>query len=220
MKSYLIKVLSSYVGSFVLVAFALGASGSANASEAMLKRFFNEVSNLQADFEQIIVDEKGNTVEKKSGVFSFSRPGKFRWNYMADEPDYPLGQQIISDGSLITFYDPDFETATQRSMVNALEQVPTLVLVQSGASLERHFSITDIGETDGRSWVNLKPKDENTSYRGLMVGFTKQSLSAIVFIDGLGNETRLTFDAVRTNTKLQADLFSFTAGPNVDVIRQ
>jgi len=220
MKNYLDKVLNSCFSSLVLVTLALGFSGSANASEAMLKRFFNEVSTLQADFDQLIVDEKGNTVEKKKGVFSFSRPGKFRWNYMTDDPDYPLGQQIISDGSLITFYEPDLETANQRSMINALEQVPTLILVQSGASLDLHFTITDIGETDGLSWVNLKPKDENTSYRGLMVGFTKRGLSAIVLTDGLGNETRLTFDALRTNTKLKSNLFSFIAGPDIDVIRQ
>ena len=220
MKKYLHYVLTPYYSSLFVVVIAISFNLSANASEAVLKHFFNEVSTLQADFDQVIVDETGSTIERKQGIFSFSRPGKFRWNYMTDDPDYPLGQQIISDGSLITFYDPDLETANQRSMINALEQVPTLVLVQSGASLERHFIISDIGKTDGRSWVNLKPKDEDTSYRGLMIGFTDKTLSAIVLTDGLGNETRLTFNAVRSNAKLSPNLFAFIAGPDVDVIRQ
>lgn len=183
-------------------------------------RFFEEVETLQASFDQRIVDESGNTLELKKGIFSLSRPGRFRWNYITDDPDYPVGQQIISDGSTITFYEPDLETANQRSMINALEQVPTLLLVQSGESLEKHFNVTDFGKTDGLTWVALKPKDENAGYQGLMIGFDKQLLSAIVLTDGLGNETRLTLRNVVTNQTLSDQLFTFVPSEGVDLIRQ
>jgi len=184
-----------YIGFFL--AWSSYAS-TAIASETMLKRFFSEVNSLQADFNQKIVDESGATLETKKGIFSFSRPGKFRWNYIGDE-DYSLGQQIISDGNLITFYEPDLETANQRSMQNALEQVPTLLLVQSGEELDEHFTLTDFGLTDGLTWVSLKPKDENAGYQGLMVGFAREELSAIILTDGLGNETRLSLSNVINN---------------------
>ena len=190
------------------------------ASEVMLKRFFSEVSTLQADFNQRIVDESGMTLEVKQGVFSFSRPGKFRWNYISDDEDYPLGQQIISDGRLITFYEPDLETANQRSMQNAVEQVPTLLLVQSGESLEEHFTIRDFGLTDGLTWVALKPKDDNAGYQGLMVGFAKDILSSIILTDGLGNETRLSLSNVSNNVALDVSLFEFNPSDGVDVITQ
>ncbi len=183
-------------------------------------RFFEEVETLQAGFDQRIVDESGNTLEVKKGIFSLSRPGRFRWNYVTDDPDYPVGQQIISDGSTITFYEPDLETANQRSMINALEQVPTLLLVQTGESLEKHFDVTDFGKTDGLTWVALKPKDENAGYQGLMIGFKKQLLSAIVLTDGLGNETRLTLSDVVTNRKLDEQLFAFVPSEGVDLIQQ
>jgi len=189
------------------------------ASETMLKRFFSEVNSLQADFNQKIVDESGATLETKKGIFSFSRPGKFRWNYIGDE-DYSLGQQIISDGNLITFYEPDLETANQRSMQNALEQVPTLLLVQSGEELDEHFTLTDFGLTDGLTWVSLKPKDENAGYQGLMVGFAREELSAIILTDGLGNETRLSLSNVINNIELNASLFEFSPSDDVDVIKQ
>jgi len=196
------------------------ASPAVMASEAMLKRFFTDVKTLQADFNQQIFDESGMTLETKNGVFSLSRPGKFRWNYANNDEDFPLGQQIISDGRFITFYEPDLETANQRSMLNAIEQVPTLLLVQSGENLEQHFSITDFGLTDGLTWVALKPKDENAGYQGLMVGFAKQELSSIVLTDGLGNETRLSLSNVVSNTELDASLFEFNPAEGVDVIRQ
>lgn len=199
---------------------SLATSASTNASEPMLMRFFEEVETLQAGFDQRIVDESGNTLEVKKGIFSLSRPGRFRWNYVTDDPDYPVGQQIISDGSTITFYEPDLETANQRSMINALEQVPTLLLVQTGESLEKHFDVTDFGKTDGLTWVALKPKDENAGYQGLMIGFKKQLLSAIVLTDGLGNETRLTLSDVVTNRKLDEQLFAFVPSEGVDLIQQ
>ena len=195
-------------------------SSVANASEAMLERFFIEVNTLQADFTQQIVDESGMTLESKSGVFSLSRPGKFRWNYANEDPEYPVGQQIISNGELITFYEPDLETANQRSMFNALEQVPTLLLVQSGESLDEHFTVTEFGLTDGLTWVALKPKDENAGYQGLMVGFAKEQLNSIVLTDGLGNETRLALSNVVSNSELDGALFEFSPGKGVDVIRQ
>ncbi|MBL4670635.1 MAG: outer membrane lipoprotein chaperone LolA [Arenicella sp.] len=212
----LIKVmLFTVLGSSMFI-----ASSAANASEAMLKRFFIEVNTLQADFTQQIVDESGMTLENKNGVFSLSRPGKFRWSYANEDPEYPIGQQIVSNGELITFYEPDLETANQRSMLNALEQVPTLLLVQSGESLEEHFNVTDFGLTDGLTWVELKPKDENAGYQGLMIGFAKEQLNSIVLTDGLGNETRLVLSNVVSNSELDSSLFEFTPGDGVDVIRQ
>lgn len=205
----------------VVLGLFIGLSSSiASASEAMLKRFFIEVNTLQADFNQRIVDESGMTLEIKKGVFSLSRPGKFRWNYANDDEDFPLGLQIISDGRLITFFEPDLDTANQRSMQNALEQVPTLLLVESGERLETHFNIVDFGLTDGFTWVALKPKDENAGYQELMIGFAKEVLSAIVLTDGLGNETSLTLSNVVTNTELETALFEFTPADGVDVVRQ
>jgi len=202
---------------FIIVSFN---ATRVSASGEMLKRFFSEVKTLQADFEQKIVDESGATLETKKGIFSFSRPGKFRWNYISGDPEYPVGQQIVSDGRLITFYEPDLETANQRSMQNALEQVPTLLLVQSGERLEEHFTIRDFGVTDGLTWVALKPNDENVGYQGLMIGFSEEQLNSIVLTDGLGNETRLALSSVISNSELDPSLFEFRPSEGVDIIRQ
>lgn len=208
-----------------VVTLALGLSVSLLstgllASEAELKRFFIDVRSLQANFEQEVVDETGKSLDSKTGVFSFLRPGKFRWNYASTDDDEPLGQQIISDGHLITFYEPDLDTANQRSMNDALSQVPTLLLVQNGANLEAHFSITDYGKTDGLTWVALKPKDPESGYQSLMVGFKQSQLSAIIMTDALGNETRLQLSDVVTNTKLSPGLFEFKPSDSTDVVRR
>jgi len=215
----MIRLFSNSLAALVCVC-ALFFSANSLASEAMLKRFFAEVDTLQARFEQKVSDESGMTLQSKTGVFSFSRPGKFRWNYHSQDPDLELGEQIISDGKTITFYEPDLETATQRSMSNALEQVPTLLLVESGQNLDEHFNVTDFGKTDGLTWVALKPKDENAGYQELMLGFAAQDLNTIMLTDGLGNQTRLDLSRVSENTKLDKQLFTFLPSDDVDIIRQ
>ena len=192
-------------------------AATVQASESALNRFFEEVTTLQADFILRIVDETGMTLESSSGIFSLLRPGKFRWNYNGDDPD-TQGLQIISDGKIITFYEPDLETASRRSFSEAIEQVPTMVLVQSGGDLNKHFAVTDYGLTDGLSWVALKPLDADAGYRELMIGFSGELIDTIVLTDGLGNETRLLLRDVQRNMGLENTVFEFDPPAGVDVV--
>ena len=191
---------------------------SANASQALLENFFAEVSTLEANFEQTVVDETGMMLDFSSGRFSLSRPGKFRWDYESSDEALDQGQQIIADGKTIIMYDPDLEQVTQRSLGNAISQVPSLLLVQSGALLDQHFSITDIGLTDGLSWVSLKPLAEDAAYQHLMIGFLKGQLNTIQLLDGLGNETRLNLSSVLENKSLPLDRFDFKVPEGADLL--
>jgi len=195
-------------------------SSPAWSSEAMLTQFFKEVSTFQANFDQNVVDESGSALDSQSGIFSFSRPGKFRWNYAGTDEYEPLGQQIISDGKTITFFEPDLDSAVQQSMSNAVAQVPSMLLVQSGENLETHFNVTDYGKTDGLTWVGLKPKDPDSSYQSLMIGFAESQLNAIIMTDALGNETRLRLSKVVSNLELEPSLFKFAPSDSTDVVRR
>ena len=205
---------------FVLSLLVHGCFDVAKASAQSLQTFFNQVQSLQADFDQLVVDENGMTLDSSQGVFSLQRPGKFRWNYLPKDDYSEQGQQIISDGDWITFFDPDLETANQRSLQQALKQVPTLALVQSGVDAGKFFTISDYGLTDGLFWFGLKPKDPDAVYQGLLIGFKNEELRTILLTDGLGNETKLSLRNVKTNIELAPSLFEFSAGENIDVIRE
>ena len=190
---------------------------SANASQQLLSGFFEEVTTLSAHFDQRVVDETGFVLENSSGKFFLSRPGQFRWDYDSQDPDYERGQQIVADGESIFMYDPDLDQVTKRSLIDALGQVPSLLLVQTGAEIDSHFNISDFGVIDGLSWVGLKPKDENAGYQQLMIGFLGEEINTITLLDGLGNETRLSLTVVRANVELEDDVFAFVAPEGVDV---
>jgi len=209
----------TYTVSLLIISYV--AVNACHASEKSLALFFQEVDSLEAVFEQQVVDESGLTLERSSGMFFLSRPGKFRWNY--DDPyseTNDLGQQIIADGEHIYMYDPDLEQVTQRSMKDAISQVPSLLLVQSGGEANDHFNIIDFGVTDGLSWVSLKPKADEASYQQLMIGFAGTELRSIVLLDGLGNETRLTLSMVKNNLDVPSSMFDFKAPDGVDVLAE
>ena len=199
---------------FVVGCFCIS---TAQASEAMLEKFFKEVTTLQAHFEQTVMDETGFTLEESSGTFYLSRPGKFRWDYTSIDPELEQGQQIVADGQSIFMYDPDLEQVTQRGLEDALGQVPSLLLVQTGANIEQHFDVNDFGEVEGLTWVGLKPKDENAGYQQLMIGFLGEEINTITLVDGLGNETRLSLTAVKDNPELATSVFDFTVPEGADV---
>lgn len=197
---------------------------SSNASEAALKDFFANTKSLQAAFMQRVFDESGIELERRSGQFSLSRPGRFRWDYDAEIADNnsvaERGQQIVTNGKSIFIYDPDLLQVTKRSMQNALSQVPSLILVQSGGDLDEHFKVDNIGMTDGLSWVSLSPKDPDAAYRKLMLGFDKKKLNSIFLFDGLGNETQLVLSDVRQNLKLDDAVFEFILPEGADVFTE
>lgn len=204
---------------FLMVICVL-CSNVANGSEAALKNFFAKVQTLQAGFEQQVFDESGMSLESSQGTFSLSRPGKFRWNYASTDSTLALGPQIVADGESILMYDPDLEQLTKRRLSDALAQVPSLLLVQTGTDIENHFVITDFGLTDGLTWVALKPRDENAAYQQLMVGFEQDVLRSITLFDGLGNETRLRFRHVQSNVDLPANTFTIDVPEGVDVLSE
>ena len=193
---------------------------AAQASEQVLSKFFTDVTTLSAQFDQKVVDETGFVLETSSGTFYLSRPGQFRWDYQSEDPDYELGQQIVADGQSIFMYDPDLQQVTQRTLEDALAQIPSLLLVQTGEKIDEHFNVSDFGVIEDLSWVGLKPKDENAGYQQLMIGFLGEEINTITLLDGLGNETRLSLTVVRANVELEKDVFAFDAPEGSDVLVQ
>jgi len=190
------------------------------ASEQALRDFFSNVKSLSATFTQRVEDENGSTLENSFGKFYLARPGKFRWDYQ--NPDFAdeLSQQIVADGKDLYFYDPDLEQVSKRSLADALSQVPSLLLVQHGAALDQHFSITDFGVTDGLSWVALKPKAEDAGYQQLMIGFEGHTINSLLLYDGIGNTTHLKLSDVDSSTELAASVFEFTVPEGADLLSE
>ncbi len=77
----------------MLGCLVLPSMAFAESAVDRLNAFVQEVSQLEADFQQTVIDTDGQVVEEATGQFLLSRPGKFRWDY-----ETPFPQQIVADG--------------------------------------------------------------------------------------------------------------------------
>ena len=188
--------------------------GVVHADDAVsrLNQFVAEVSTFQAVFTQTIVDGEGNIIEEADGEFYLSRPGKFRWDYVT-----PYAQQIVADGQRIWFYDEDLEQITVKNQGEALADTPAGLL--SGKSMpEDAYKITAIAKDDDLQWVELTPKDEESNYQRVQLGFDDIGLQQMLMTDAFDQRTRLLFTEVKINLDLDTGRFDFTPPAGVDVV--
>lgn len=203
-----------------------GVSEAVHASQQQLLTFFADVRKFSADFEQRVVDSQGSTLDVSRGKMYLSRPGKFRWDYFEDSlgGSAELTQQLVSDGRSIFHYDIGLEQVTKRNFAEAINQVPSLILVDDGTALEQHFTLEELPNMDGLSWVQLKPSSSDSNFHSMLIAFSLNKKNVlpqrVMLFDAIGNETNLIFSDTKANQSLSGKLFNFVAPAGVDVLTQ
>lgn len=202
---------------FFLCAFAVNVLLAPHAEAATatdrLNDFFKNVKSLRADFEQIVTDPRGKTVQNAQGTFAMQRPNKFRWDYLK-----PYEQVIVADGVKLWVYDKDLEQVTVKKLDEALGNTPALLL--SGARpLEEKFRIVALTDkADGLAWLELVPKDSDSSFQSVRLAFGKQNLEVMELTDSFAQVTRLQFGKIQSNGAASANEFKFVPPKGVDVV--
>jgi len=198
---------------FLLMLCLLPGLAAAAGTDA-LKTFLNETGTVKARFAQMVLDRNLKTLQQAQGVMQFSRPGKFRWDYVK-----PYEQTIVGDGTRLWIYDKDLNQVTVRKLDQALGASPAALLAGSN-DLERDFTLSDAGVRDGLDWLEAVPKSRDTVFERVRIGFGKSGLEAMELRDQFGQVTVITFADVERNPRIAADVFRFTPPPGADVISE
>lgn len=188
------------------------ADASADARATVrLEAAIQGLSSLRAEFRQTVTDANGVETEHAEGSVTLAKPGRFRWEYRV--PD----QLIVSDGTTVWLYDADLAQVTIRPAADSLAGSPALLL--SGQSdLEAEYLIADGGDAEGLAWSRLTPKNADGDFRELRIGTQGGELRRMLLVDRLGQTTRLEFEAIERNPRVDAGAFRFTPPPGVDVV--
>ena len=193
----------------ILLSFSLSATESGSEK---LNAFVKNVVTYKANFQQTVLDPQGNIMEQAQGEFILERPGKFRWDYKE-----PFPQHIVADGQRIWFYDVDLEQVTVKSQQEALSDTPATLL--SGDTLPADkYLLTDMPSEDGMMWVELIPKDVDSSFQTIALAFDQYGLRTMIMKDNFDQRTRLVFSQAQENPTLKKDTFVFIPAPGVDVV--
>lgn len=187
------------------------ASAAATSIDA-LKAFVADTQTARATFTQTVLDKSGHARQQSSGTMAFARPGKFRWVY-----EKPYEQVIVGDGKKIWLYDADLEQVTIRKLGQALGSSPAALLAGS-KDIDKFYTITDAGTRDGLEWLEARPKDHESTFENVRMGFSKNTLVAMEIKDNFGQTTVLKFAGLERNPALPASDFHFTPPKGVDVI--
>lgn len=177
-----------------------------------LHQFLASTQSLKADFAQSVSSRAGRKPQLSSGVMSFSRPGKFRWQI-----EIPYPQLMVGDGQKFWIYDPELKQVTVRKLGKALGSTPAALLAGKN-DLEKNFQLKDDGEKDGLSWVEALPKQAESGFERVRLGFAGAELKAMELFDSFGQTTQLQFSKVQKNPALPPSQFSFQAPAGVDVL--
>lgn len=177
-----------------------------------LHAFFKEVQSLQGDFSQTVYDQHMNIKDHAEGKLAIQRPGKFYWDY-----EKPYHQLIVANGSKVWIYDSELEQVTVKKLDEAVGSTPAQLL-SSSAALEKNFLIDDVGAAQDLQWVALTPRDKDTSFERVRLGFDARDLRIMELKDSFGQTTRLQFSHLQHNPRLSNSLFEFTPPPGVDVV--
>ena len=196
---------------FLLIVLALPVSANAGGVER-LKAFIAGAKTAEADFTQTVARKSGQITQQASGKMAFARPGKFRWDYAA-----PYEQVIVGDGVKLWLYDADLNQVTTRKLGDALSGTPAALLAGDNA-IEKLFTLKDAGTADGMEWLEAVPKNKDTTFEHIRMGFKGDVLAQMELSDNFGQRTTLKFSRFERNPTLSPTRFKFTPPKGADVI--
>lgn len=197
--------------SLFVVCLFLATSAHAGSIDS-LHAFVTQTQTARAQFSQTVVDRNGRTVSQTSGTMMFSRPGKFRWIY-----EKPYEQLLVGDGVKLWIYDKELNQVTVRALGQALGNTPAALLAGNN-EIEKFFTLKDVGAKDGLEWLEALPKAKDTTFEGIRMGFTGETLKRMEMKDSFGQTTTIRFDKLERNPKLGAESFKFAPPKGADVI--
>ena len=178
-----------------------------------LKSFISGTRSAQAEFTQTVLHRNGKVMQTASGTMQFVRPGKFRWEYRQ-----PYEQLIVGDGEKFWLYENDLEQVTVRKQDVALGSSPA-ALLSGNNEIERGFILEEAGEQYGVHWLSAKPRNKESTFSAIRMGFNAQSeLAAMELNDAFGNTTILRFAHMKRNPQLAPSLFKFIPPKGADVL--
>lgn len=200
-------------GGLLFGLFAVGAMAAEQAVDKLVE-LLADVQSIEARFEQLTTDAAGTSIQELHGHMLLKKPGKFVWN-----TGEPMPQELVSDGSKVWLYDPDLLQVTIQSMDERMSHTPALLLSGEAEKIQDSFIVSHQQRGDLVEFA-LQPKDQDTLFDHLRLGFHNGQISEMHLEDAVGQRTSLYFFSVKLNQPLGDKLFVFDIPDGVDVIEE
>jgi outer membrane lipoprotein carrier protein len=186
----------------------------AKSSEKQLFKLLNPINSFSANFNQLLIDQKGQSLQTLSGVLHGQKPDKIFWSVLE-----PAAQTIVSNGSHLWLYDPDLEQVIIEPYTINPEANPISLLLGDPNQLSENFKLLQQNNLAGSTLqFLLEPVKLNSLYTGITLEFKNGILSAISFADNLGQTTTLVLTEFTLNPLFKDNFFTFEIPLGVDIV--
>jgi outer membrane lipoprotein-sorting protein len=91
-------------------------------------------------------------------------------------------------------------------------------LLAGSNEIEKYFSLKDLGRQDGVEWLEARPKDRESTFDSVKMGFADNLLTTMELKDNFGQTTMLKFSKLERNPSLSPAEFKFAPPKGADVL--
>jgi len=198
--------------SFLLPILFFTAHVSASTPAEELAEILKVYETVQGNFNQTLVDSKGQSIQESSGVFTVKSPGYFNW-----ETKDPFPQLLIADLKTIWLYDPDLEQVTESPYSASVDQSPALLLSGNVELIKANYNVTKSDVV--KDTFILTPISTESNFTALELLFADAILVSMQLKDSLEQTTTFTFRELAINSPVDNTLFIFEAPEGVDILK-
>ncbi len=214
------KIIIFLVFTTSFSAIAQSVAKSALTPAVALQSLLSPMQSLEAHFDQRLSNAQGQVLEVSSGHFRLKKPNKLYWEIKGED-----ARLIVSDGKKVWDFDKGLEQVIVQKVHKDSVSAPFLVLSGDLKDINHHFLVQNLETTQDHCLKQsthcfvLYPKHkEDQSFETMSIGFKKDALQEIQWLDALGQRSEIVFSALRINPILSDSLFYFKPGPEVDIL--
>lgn len=180
--------------------------------EGFIERL-NQLSSMEATFEQRTYDKQGRVLQSLGGLLSVAKPGKMRW-----QTNPPYEQLVVSDGESVWIYDMDLEQVTIRNLERRLQDTPALLLSGNTEEISQNFDVKQEALPQNSTRYLLTPFDVSQLFSLIEFDYKGDTLELMRIRDAVGQVTEITFSNQKINPEIDNQGFVFDIPDDVDVI--
>ncbi len=220
-KPYLLKCIWLAVAVALVAGLSRVSANYLDSVVVNIQKSYDAIKDFKAQFvqESVVKSWNAQQVQKAEGSVYFKKEGKMFWDYRDPTP-----QQIISDGKMIWFYEPEDEQVTVTEVTDGLQSQISADLLNGKAQLTRDFKVREITtEADVQTGIivlELIPRTSQQNLSKIIMRLNKENFQIYQteVYDLFENLTRITFSQIQIDTNLDDSLFTFTPPSGVEIL--
>jgi len=175
------------------------------------------LSSFQADFEQNYFSVTVSAPLREKGRLFYQKPGRMRWEYKSG-----TAQVVVFKNDVLETYDPEENQLLRQQIPEDQARGAIFGLISGQARLAETYRVEDSpfpGAEGPVHQLKLTPIEEGeTAYILVEIDARTLLLHRVIIFDWAGNKNEFAFSRLKTNPRLEPDLFTLKVPADCEII--